>query len=60
MGKRGRPISENPKDYLFRVRFDKEILWQLDVCCEATGKNKSEMVRELIQEKYEEIKRATT
>ena len=50
VAKKGRPISENPKDYMLRVRLDQETLSQLDECCEIQGKSRSEIVREGIQE----------
>lgn len=35
VAKKGRPVSENPKDYMLRVRMDEQTLQQLDECCEA-------------------------
>ena len=57
VAKKGRPASENPKDYMLRVRLDQETLMQLDKCCDATGKSRSEIVREGIQEQYDRIKK---
>ena len=55
--KRGRPASENPKDYMLRVRLDQQTLQQLDQCCEATGASRSEVVRKGIQEQYDQVKK---
>ena len=49
VAKKGRPVSENPKDYMLRVRLDQETLAQLDECCEIQGKSRSEIVRKGIQ-----------
>ena len=57
VAKVGRPASENPKDYMLRVRLDRETLERLDECCEATGKSRSEVVREGIQEQHDKIKK---
>ena len=54
---KGRPASENPKDYMLRVRMDKETLEQLDKCCEAENLSRSEVVRRGIKEQYGKIKR---
>ena len=43
--KRGRPKSENPKDFTLRVRMDKETLAQLDECCKEEQLSRSEIVR---------------
>lgn len=57
VAKKGRPASENPKDYMLRVRLDQETLAQLDECCEAEGKSRSEIVRKGIQEQYGKIEK---
>lgn len=57
VAKKGRPVSENPKDYMLRVRLDQETLSQLDECCEIQGKSRSEIVREGIQEQYGKLKK---
>ena len=57
VAKVGRPSSDNPKDYMLRVRLDRETLERLDECCEATGKSRSEVVREGIQEQHDKIKK---
>ena len=57
VAKAGRPASDNPKDYMLRVRLDRETLERLDECCEATGKSRSEVVREGIREQHKKIKK---
>lgn len=57
VAKAGRPASDNPKDYMLRVRLDRETLERLDECCEATGKSRSEVVREGIKEQHKQIKK---
>lgn len=57
VAKKGRPVSENPKDYMLRVRLDQETLEQLDKCCEIQGKSRSEIVRKGIQEQYGNLKK---
>ena len=43
VAKKGRPVSENPKDYMLRVRMDEQTLQQLDECCEAENLSRSEI-----------------
>ena len=57
VAKKGRPASDNPKDYMLRVRLDNETLERLDECCEVTGKSRSEVVREGIKEQHDKIKK---
>lgn len=57
VAKKGRPFSENPKDFMLRVRLDQETLSQLDECCEITGKSRSEVVRAGIQEQNAQLKK---
>lgn len=57
VAKKGRPFSENPKDFILRVRLDQETLVQLDKCCEASGESRSEIVRKGIQEQYDKTKK---
>ena len=54
---KGRPASENPKDYMLRVRMDKETLEQLDKCCEIKKLSRSEVVREGIKEQYGKLEK---
>lgn len=53
---KGAKLTENPKDFMLRVRLDKETLDRLNKCCEKTQKSRSEIVRLGIQEQYAKIK----
>lgn len=57
VAKKGRPVSENPKDYVLRVRMDEQTLQQLDECCEAENLSRSEVVRKGIQEQHSKLKK---
>ena len=57
VAKKGRPVSENPKDYILRVRMDEQTLQQLDECCEAENLSRSEVVRKRIQEQHSKLKK---
>jgi metal-responsive CopG/Arc/MetJ family transcriptional regulator len=57
VAKKGRPVSENPKDYMLRVRMDEQTLQQLDECCEAENLSRSEVVRKEIQEQHSKLKK---
>lgn len=57
VAKKGRPVSENPKDYMLRVRMDDQTLQQLDECCEAENLSRSEVVRKGIQEQHSKLKK---
>lgn len=57
VAKKGRPVSENPKDYMLRVRMDEQTLQQLDECCEAENLFRSEVVRKGIQEQHSKLKK---
>lgn len=48
----GRPKKENPKDYMLRVRMDNDTVNKLDYCCESLKIQRSELVRELIEQEY--------
>ena len=52
VAKRGRPIIENSKDYMLRVRMNSKTMEQLDLCCKNENKSRSEIVRECIEDKY--------
>ena len=54
---KGRPTSENPKDYMLRVRLDKETLAQLDECCESEQTTRSDVVRKGIREQHDRLKK---
>lgn len=57
VAKKGRPESENPKNYMLRVRMDRETLEQLDECCKAESVSRSEVVRKGIKEQYGKLKK---
>ena len=57
VAKKGRPVSENPKDYMLRVRMDEQTLQQLDECCEAENLSRSEVVRKGILERHSKLKK---
>lgn len=57
VAKKGRPVSEDPKDYMLRVRMDEQTLQQLDECCEAENLSRSEVVRKGIQEQHSKLKK---
>jgi len=57
VAKKGRPVSETPKDYMLRVRMDEQTLQQLDECCEAENLSRSEVVRKGIQEQHSKLKK---
>lgn len=57
VAKKGRPVSEYPKDYMLRVRMDEQTLQQLDECCEAENLSRSEVVRKGIQEQHSKLKK---
>ena len=57
VAKKGRPVSENPKEYMLRVRMDEQTLQQLDECCEAENLSRSEVVRKGIQEQHSKLKK---
>lgn len=55
--KRGRPPLESPKDYMLRVRFNREELKILDECCKALGLSRSEVARKGIEELHKQAKK---
>ena len=54
--KMGRP-TENPKDYMLRVRIDSETLLKLNKCCKELGLSKSDIVRNGISEQYDKMQK---
>lgn len=55
--KKGAKLTDNPKNYMLRVRMDQETLNQLDECCEAAKLSRSEIVRRGIKEQHSRIKK---
>lgn len=56
VAKKGRPLSENVKSIMLRVRLDKDTVEKLNFLTEKLGKSKSEVVRQGIDERYEKEK----
>lgn len=54
--KKGSKLTDKPKDYMLRVRMDRETLQQLEECCEAEKLSKSEVVRKGIKEQHSHLK----
>ena len=55
VAKRGRPFSDEKKNYMLRVRMSQETLEKLDACCEEKELTRSEVVRKGIEEQYDKI-----
>lgn len=55
--KKGSKLTDNPKDYMLRVRMNQETLKQLDECCEAEKLSRSEIVRRGIKEQHGRLKK---
>lgn len=55
--KKGTKLTDNPKDYMLRVRMDKETVEKLDKICEAESTSRSEVVRNGIEEQYRKLKK---
>lgn len=41
----GRPKSDNPKNIQLKIRADKDLISELDYCCQALDKNRSDIIR---------------
>ncbi len=52
----GRP-TENPKKYETRIRMSDEDIEILEYCCKATGRSRSDIIREGIREVYAKLKK---
>ena len=55
--KKGTKLTDNPKDYMLRVRMDKETVEKLDKICEVESARRSEVVRNGIEEQYQKLKK---
>lgn len=55
--KKGTKLTDNPKDYMLRVRMDKQTLVKLDKVCESKNISRSETVRQGIEEMYQKTKK---
>lgn len=53
----GTKLTDNPKDYMLRVRMDKDTLEQLDKICSNNVQSRSEAVRDCIKKQYQQIKK---
>lgn len=54
--KLGRPYSENPRQMRVETKMTSSELEKLDFCCRATGKTRSEIVREGVDVLYEKLR----
>ena len=52
--KKGTKLTDNPKDYMLRVRMDKSTLEKLDALCEKYNTNRSVVVRMGIDKLYQD------
>ena len=55
--KKGTKLTDNPKDYMLRVRMDKETVEKLDKIGEVESASRSEVVRNGIEEQYQKLKK---
>lgn len=55
--KKGTKLTDNPKDYMLRVRMDNDTVKKLDTVCEKKKKSRSEVVRTAIEEMYQKEKK---
>lgn len=55
--KKGTKLTDNPKDYMLRVRMDSETVEKLDTVCKSKGKSRSDVVRDGIEQQYQESKK---
>lgn len=53
----GRPKSENPKNIQLKIRADKQLMEDLDFCCEKMNKNRSDVIRLGIQKVKSEVEK---
>lgn len=53
----GRPRSENPKNIQLKILADKQLISDLEYCCDKLGKTKSDVIRlgiQLVKERASE------
>lgn len=55
--KKGTKLTDNPKDYMLRVRLDKETVEKLDYVSDELSISRSEVVRKGIEEQYQKTKK---
>ena len=53
---KGTRLTDTPKDKALRIRYDSDTEQKLNAICEATGKTRSQVVREGIDKLYSELK----
>ena len=51
----GRPPEENPKNIQLKIRADQALMDDLDHCCKALNKNRSDIIRLGIQKVKAEV-----
>ena len=54
--RKGRKPTDNPKNFMMRVRLDRNTLEKLDKVCEIEKKTRSEIVRGSIETLYQKTK----
>lgn len=54
---KGTKLTDNPKDFMLRVRLDKQTLEKLDSVCLEENTSRSDVVRKGIDEQYQKIKK---
>lgn len=53
----GRPKADNPKDIQLKIRADRQLMEDLDYCCEKMNKNRSDIIRLGIQKIKAEVEK---
>lgn len=54
--KKGTKLTDNPKDFMLRVRLDSETLNRLDEICSIRKSSRSKIIRNCIHRLYQELK----
>ena len=55
--KKGTKLTDNPKDYMLRVRITQQELNKLDKLCENNSMTRSMFIRHSINEQYKQLKK---
>lgn len=55
--KKGTKLTDNPKDYMLRVRMNKKTVDKLDIICKNQEISRSEVVRNGIELQYQKLKK---
>lgn len=53
----GRPKAENPKDIQLKIRADKQLIEDLDLCCEKLQMTRSDVIRYGIRKVKAEVEK---